>query len=204
MPSDVVTTTKQGKVIVISGPSGTGKTSICNQLLARIPHAVWSVSATTRPRRKHEIGGDLLPGVQASYEYLSIEEFQAMDDRGDFLETADYVGHKYGTPRVPVEKAIGEGKHVIVEIEVQGGIQVARRMTDSIRVFVLPPTRETLEARLRGRKTESAAQLKKRLAEADGEIAAARDSGCYQYFVVNDDLDETVRDVLDIIRKETE
>lgn len=204
MPSDAMTATKQGRVIVISGPSGTGKTSICNQLLAKMPNAVWSVSATTRPRRKNEIGGDLLPGVQASYEYMTDEKFQTMKDRGEFLETAEYVGHMYGTPRGPVEKATSEGKHVIVEIEVQGGMQVAEKLSDSIRVFILPPTRETLEARLKGRKTESAAQLKKRLAEADGEIAIARDSGCYQYFVVNDDLDESVQEIMDIIRKETE
>ncbi len=204
MPSDAVTAVKRGKVVVISGPSGTGKTSICNQLLDKLPNAVWSVSATTRPPRKHEIGGELLPGLQASYDYVSKEEFQAMLDRGEFLESAEYVGHMYGTPRGPVEKALSEGNHVIVEIEVQGGTQVAQQMPESIRVFVLPPTRETLEARLKGRKTESAANLKKRLAQADGEIAVARDSGYYQYFVVNDDLHETVAEIMDIIRKETE
>ncbi|MEE9294768.1 MAG: guanylate kinase [Phycisphaerae bacterium] len=197
MPNDgpVKTARRTGRLIVISGPSGTGKTSICNRLLEQLPDAVWSISATTRPKRPNEVAGE-------NYRFISPEEFEAMRARGEFLETAEYVGNMYGTPAAPAREAVQTGKFMILEIEVQGGVQVAQAMPDSIRVFVLPPTHETLVARLEGRKTESAEQLKRRLAEADGEIAAAQDLGCYQHFVTNDILDETVADIMDIIDKE--
>lgn len=187
----------RGKLIVISGPSGAGKTSICNALLARDPGAVWSVSATTRPPRGQEKSG-------SSYEYISREEFDARRERGEFLEWAEYVGHLYGTPAKPVDRALEAGNNVIMEIDVQGGAQVAERVPESIRVFVLPPTMESLKARLEGRHTESAEQLTKRLAEADGEIGFARDSGRYRHFVVNDVLEDTVAEIEGIIRSETE
>ena len=182
--------------MVISGPSGTGKTSICNALLVRLANAIWSISATTRQKRSNEKDGE-------NYRFVTGEQFQVMRRRGEFLETAEYVGNFYGTPIKPVEEAVAAGKAVIMEIEVQGGIQVARKVPDSIRIFVLPPTRETLEARLKGRRTESADQQEKRLREADGEIAVARDSGAYQYFVTNDVLENTVNEVIDIIQAET-
>ncbi len=197
MPNDdpVKTARRTGRLIVISGPSGTGKTSICNRLLEQLPDAVWSISATTRPKRANEVDGE-------NYRFISPEEFESRRARGDFLETAEYVGNMYGTPAGPAREAVQAGKFMILEIEVQGGVQVAQAMPDSIRVFVLPPTHETLVARLEGRKTESAEQLKRRLAEADGEIAAAQDLGCYQHFVTNDILDETVADIMEIIDKE--
>ena len=198
MPSDgsIKTLRRTGRLIVISGPSGTGKTSICNELLKRLPGAAWSISATTRPKRSNEVDGE-------NYRFITHEQFEEMRTRGDFLETAEYVGNLYGTPAAPAREAIEAGKYVILEIEVQGGVQVAKAMPDSICVFVLPPTRETLVARLEGRKTESAEQLQKRLAEADGEIAAARDLGCYQYFVTNNILEDTVQQIMAIIEKET-
>lgn len=187
----------RGKLIVISGPSGAGKTSICQALLARDPSAVWSVSATTRPPRGKEQSG-------SSYEYVSREEFEARRARGEFLEWAEYVGHLYGTPAKPALQAMETGHNVVMEIDVQGGVQVAERVPDSVRIFVLPPTMESLKARLEGRHTESADQLTKRLAEADGEIGFARDSGRYHHFVVNDVLEDTVAEIERIVRSETE
>ncbi len=184
-----------GKLIVISGPSGAGKTSICNALLERLPKTNWSVSVTTRPRRGGEVDGD-------SYEFVSADEFERRAQADAFLENAEYIGHRYGTPRRPVEEALASGQNVIMEIDVQGGMQVAQRMPESIRVFVLPPDRASLRARLEGRKTEAEEQLAQRLAKADGEIATARDSGAYDYFVVNDILETTIEEVCEIIRKE--
>ncbi len=186
---------KPGRVIVISGPSGAGKTSICEALLAGDPHMVWSVSATTRPCRGAECSG-------RNYEFITREEFERRKSAGEFLETAEYVGHLYGTPLKPVRDALAAGRDVLMEIEVQGGQQVFQKMPESIRIFVLPPNMESLKARLAGRRTESAEQLERRLARADGEIGFARDCGCYGYFVVNDVLDETVAEIREIIRKE--
>jgi guanylate kinase len=182
-------------VIVISGPSGTGKTSICESLLQRLPSATWSVSATTRTPRGNEKEG-------SAYEFISREEFARRAAAGEFLETAEYVGNLYGTPIGPVRESVEAGGFVIMEIEVQGGLQVAERMPESIRVFVLPPSMESLKARLAGRKTESEEIMKRRLAKADGEIGFARDSGAYQYFVVNDVLEDTVDEIIGIIEKE--
>ena len=186
---------KRGVLIVVSGPSGAGKTSICNALLARLPQTVWSVSVTTRSPRPGEVDGE-------SYSFVSGVEFDARLAMGDFLENAEYVGQKYGTPRGPVENALSCGRNVVMEIDVQGGVQVAERMPESVRIFVLPPDMRSLRARLEGRKTEAEEQLRRRLAQADGEIATARDSGCYDHFVVNDVLESTIEEVMGIIRRE--
>ena len=188
---------RRGLLVVISGPSGAGKTSICDALLTRDPQAVWSVSATTRPLRGSEAGG-------SSYEYISRAEFEARRERGEFLEWAEYVGQLYGTPAAPAFEAREAGRDVVMEIDVQGGAQVAERVPESVRVFVLPPTMESLKARLEGRRTESAEQLSKRLAEADGEIGFARDSGKYNHFVVNDVLEDTIEEIAGIIEAERE
>jgi len=182
-------------LIVISGPSGAGKTSICKALLEQLPDTVWSVSMTTRPPRPGEVDGK-------SYRFVSHAEFESRVKGGEFLEFAEYVGHMYGTPRRPVEESLAIGRNVVMEIDVQGGIQVAQQKPDSVRVFVMPPDAQSLRSRLEGRKTEAVEQLAKRLAQADGEIAAARDSDCYPYFVVNDVLESTVEEVKRIIEKE--
>ncbi|MBN2446259.1 MAG: guanylate kinase [Phycisphaerae bacterium] len=186
---------KRGKLVVVSGPSGAGKTSICNELLRILPNARWSVSVTTRAPRGQERDGE-------AYSFVSRDEIQRMIAAGELLEHAEYLGQIYGTPLKPVEDAVARGEIVVMEIDVQGGAQVAERVPDSVRIFVLPPTMYTLKARLEGRQTESETLQQKRLNEADGEIAFARNSGHYQYFVTNDILDETVARVLDIIKKE--
>jgi guanylate kinase len=186
----------RGKLVVVSGPSGAGKTSICDELLKRIPNSRWSVSVTTRPRRGHEVDGE-------AYQFVTREEFDRMVAHDELLEHAEYLGERYGTPRRPVEDAVAAGEIVIMEIEVQGGSQVAQRVPESIRIFILPPTMETLQARLQGRQTETEALQRKRLAEADGEIGFARSSGCYQYFITNDILKDSVDQVIQIIEQET-
>ena len=189
------TTTSRGKLIVISGPSGAGKTSICQALLRQLPRTVWSVSVTTRPQREGEVSG-------RSYEFVTPADFEKAERAGEFLESAEYVGHRYGTPRQPVEQAIARGDNVVLEIDVQGGMQVAAKAPESLRIFVLPPDRDSLRARLEGRNTEAQQQLARRLEKADGEIAVARDSGCYQHIVVNDVLEETISNVIGIIKQE--
>ncbi len=184
----------RGRLIVISGPSGAGKSSICEILLEQVHRAVWSVSATTRLRRRGELPGE-------SYEFVSREEFERRRAGGMFLEWAEYCCELYGTPRAMVEEAIRGGESVVLEIDVQGGAQVASRMPESIRIFVLPPDMASLKARLEGRRTEAEMQMRGRLAKADGEIAFARDCGAYDHFVTNDVLDETVAAVKRIIEE---
>lgn len=191
-----IPSSQRGRLIVISGPSGTGKTSICNALLEHLPRTVWSVSVTTRKERPGEADGHC-------YEFVTREEFESREAAGEFLESAEYIGERYGTPKKPVEDALAGGRNVVMEIDVQGGMQVAVSMPESVRIFVLPPDMESLRARLEGRKTEATQQVTRRLAKADGEIATARDSGCYQHFVINDCLETTIEEVNEIIRKES-
>lgn len=185
----------RGKLVVISGPSGAGKTSICRAILDRIPNSRWSLSVTTRAPRGTERDGE-------EYNFVSRDAIQRMIDADELLEHAVYLGEIYGTPRAAIEQSLAAGEVIVLEIDVQGAAQVAERMPDSIRIFVLPPTKETLKARLEGRHTETQALQEKRLREADGEIAFARGSGVYQHFVTNDDLEATVAQVLDIIHQE--
>ena len=161
-------------------------------LLELLHNACGGVPANTRPIRNGEADGE-------SYQFISRDEFLRRKQNGEFLETAEYLGELYGTPLGPIRQAVEHGEYIILEIEVQGGKQVAEKMPESIRVFILPPTMETLKARLAGRKTESQQQQAKRLAEADGEIGFARDNRCYDHFVTNDELDSTVAEITRII-----
>lgn len=182
----------KGLLVVVSAPSGGGKGTILKELFARNDNLRLSVSATTRNPRPGEENGK-------QYYFMSREEFEDMIREGKMLEHAQYVGNYYGTPRGPVDKWIGEGRDVILEIEVQGGAQVKKLMPECVSVFILPPSMAVLAERLRGRGTEDEETVLKRLETARQEIPCAKD---YDYVVFNDRLEDAVEDILIILRAE--
>ncbi|HKO22546.1 MAG TPA: guanylate kinase [Candidatus Eisenbacteria bacterium] len=181
-------------VVVISGPSGAGKSSFVKALLGRYPRdLVYSVSATTRPRRAHETEGK-------DYFYLGREEFQRRVGAGEFIEHAEVHGELYGTLKSQTEAVLRSGRNVLLDIDVQGGHSVRTIYPDGVFIFVLPPSLADLEERLRARGTDSEERIRLRLENARREIAIARE---YDYAVVNDDLEDATRKVLAIIEAET-
>ena len=183
---------EKGLLIVFSGPSGVGKDTLLKRLLERYPNIRLSVSATTRsPRSGEENGKD--------YFFMSRERFQELFSQDKMLEHAEYCGNYYGTPSEPIENWLSEGKDVILEIEVQGGAQVLQKRPECVSIFVLPPSIEVLEKRLRSRGTEDEETIQKRLGAAKEEIAKVYQ---YGYAVVNDDLDEAADEIAAILRAE--
>jgi guanylate kinase len=178
--------------IILSSPSGGGKTTIAQQLLERRNDLGYSISCTTRPARPGETHGK-------DYFFLTREEFLARRARGDFAESADVHGNLYGTLRSEVSRVLAEGKHVVMDIDVQGARQMIQAFPESVTIFVLPPSGEILLARLRGRKTESPQQLVARLHSALRELRAVEE---YEYVVMNDDLDTAVTRVGSILDAE--
>jgi guanylate kinase len=179
-------------VIVVSGPSGVGKTVICERLLALDPTLVRSISATVRPPRPDETDG-------VDYHFWSGERFQKGIAEGHFLEYAEVHGHLYGTPRAPIEEHLRQGRSPVMNVDVQGGHSVKRLMPESVLILVAPPSMEVLERRLRGRGTDSDDVIRQRLENARGELAEWRR---YDYAVVNDRLGEAVEQVRDVIAAE--
>jgi guanylate kinase len=183
-----------GALIIISGPSGVGKTTICRQIVEALD-AFLSVSATTRPPRKGEVDG-------VSYRFMNREAFLEQLERGAFLEYAEvYGGHYYGTPAEPVRQALETGRAVVLEIEIDGTIQVMRRYPEAVSVYILAPTAADQQDRILGRKKDSADAIAERLSKADAEIQQARDSGAYRYFVINDKIKDCVDRILQIVRE---
>ncbi len=183
---------EKGLLIVFSGPSGVGKDTLLKRLLERYPNIRLSVSATTRSPRSGEEN-------EKDYFFMSRERFQELLSQDKMLEHAEYCGNYYGTPSEPIENWLSEGKDVILEIEVQGGAQVLQKRPECVSIFVLPPSIEVLEKRLRSRGTEDEETIQKRLGAAKEEIAKVYQ---YGYAVVNDDLDEAADEIAAILRAE--
>ena len=181
--------TNKGLLIVYTGASGVGKGTIMKELLRKNPNLRLSVSATTRAPREGEVNG-------REYYFVTHERFDELIAEDGFLEYAEYVGNKYGTPKEPVFRMLDEGLDVILEIEVKGFLQVKEACPDCVTIFIAPPSFEVLQERLRGRGTESEEVIEQRLKTAEQELQS---HNLFDHVVVNDDLDRAVEEVLSII-----
>lgn len=183
---------RQAFPIVLSAPSGAGKTSVARAVLKRFPELGFAVSCTTRPRRPGEVAG-------RDYDFLTEEEFLACADAGDFVEWARVHGQYYGTPRAAIEQPLAAGRHVLLDVDVQGAKSLLAEYAFAVSIFLLPPSAAAMADRLRTRGTEEEGVLRARLEEATREIARARH---YQYVLVNEELEETVALFEHILRAE--
>jgi guanylate kinase len=191
------TDTDDGMLVIISGPSGVGKTTITRAVERTIPGAVFSVSATTRPPTPADVDG-------VDYHFISEEQFVAMIDAGEFLEHVHLFDKRYGTPRRWVEEQLTRGRLVILEIDVVGAVKVKQQMPRAFGMFILPPSEEELLRRLRSRKRESEEAIQKRFAEAKREIAQSNvhidaqgaSVPVYDTFIVNDTLDHATQQAI--------
>jgi guanylate kinase len=177
-------------ILIVSGPSGSGKSTLVQRIL-ELPGTMPSVSCTTRPRRATEASGKC-------YAYVTEAEFDAMVSRGEFLEYARVFGrHSYGTPKKWLDEARAKGLDLVLEIDVQGAAQVKQKLPESVAIFILPPSREELERRLRSRGQDSDDEISRRLARARDEIAAF--GKYYDYCVVNQDVESAGREAQAIV-----
>jgi len=183
--------TKKGRLFVVSAPSGAGKGTVIRKLLELKPDLVLSVSVTTRAPRIDEAEG-------VSYFFVTHETFLEMIERNEFLEYAEYVGEYYGTPKIPVNKFLGEGRDVLLEIEIQGAKKVMQTMPDCVTIFIVPPDMDELERRLRGRGTDSDGKLEARLQKAYQEMS---EKDKYMHIVVNDEVLCAAQEILSIINE---
>jgi guanylate kinase len=178
-----------GILIVLSGPSGTGKGTICQALLQANANLNYSISATTRPPRPGETNG-------VDYWFKNPVEFQQMIDGNQLLEWAEVYGNRYGTPRPYVMKLLKEGKDVVLEIDTQGALKVKKQFPEGVFIFILPPSLDELAARIQKRGTETAESVERRLGSAVQEMTCATE---YHYLVINDQVPEAVRRIQSIL-----
>ena len=179
----------KGKLIIFSGPSGSGKDTLLAKVFERHPEIKLSISSITRPMRVGEVEGE-------KYHFISREEFEERLSRDEFLEHNVYVNNYYGTPKQPVINAIENGEDIILEIDVNGAALVRKKVKDAISIFIMPPSYEELKRRLTGRGTDSSEVINQRLNAALSEIERANE---YDYIVTNDIVDRAVDDILHII-----
>ena len=178
--------------VVLSAPSGAGKTTIARALVKKIEDVVFSVSATTRPARDHEVDG-------VDYHFVSDAEFRAMIEADELVEWAEVHGHLYGTSREALQAAREEGRFVILDVDVQGAMQMRDRVPDSVLVFVLPPSADALVERLTERGTEEEDNVTQRIENARGELEQV---SRFDYIVVNENLDQAIDEVRSIVLAE--
>ena len=180
---------RKGIPIVVSAASGTGKTSLCVRLLQTLSHVERSISYTTRAPRGEEVDG-------RDYYYVEDGEFDRMVQADEFLEWADVFGKKYGTGEAAVRKQLDAGVDVLLDIDVQGGLQVQERLPEAVLIFLLPPSMDELRRRLINRATDAPDEIERRLSEASNEMQQCRN---YDYLVLNDDFDKAASDLRSII-----
>ncbi|MBN1204238.1 MAG: guanylate kinase [Myxococcaceae bacterium] len=179
-----------GLLLVLSAPSGAGKTTLAHRLLKEVPGGIFSISITTRrPRGKEQDGVD--------YHFVDVSTFQEKIDRGEFVEWAEVHGHFYGSPQSVVDEARARRGVAIFDIDVQGGQAIKRKHPDAVLVFVLPPSMEELERRLRDRKTDADETIRRRMLAARSEIE--RGIASYDYIVVNDDFERAYQDLRSVV-----
>ncbi len=183
---------EKGILLVFSGPSGVGKGTICRALQQDDPSLQLSVSATTRPPRKGEVDG-------IQYYFLSKDSFTKMIEEGQLLEWAEVYGYYYGTPRRFVQETLDRGNDVMLEIDIQGALQVKEKFSEAVLIFIVPPTRSELISRLVSRGTDSPKEIKKRLGCTSAEIKLASH---YDYIVINDEIQSVLNKIRAIITAE--
>lgn len=183
---------KKGILLVVSGPSGAGKGTICKAFLEKNPEVKLSISATTRLPREGEVDG-------VNYYFIDKDKFKSMIDKEEFMEHAYFFENHYGTPKKPVLENLENGKDVVLEIDILGAMQVKERCPEAVMIFILPPSIEELKHRITGRGTETPEQVKKRLSRAMEEIRKIEE---YSYFIVNDDVKRAVEEMEAIVLSE--
>ena len=183
---------RRGIPFVVSAPSGTGKTTVCRRLVERDEHIAFSVSHTTRPQRPGEVEG-------LHYHFVTRAEFDRLRAEGAFVESAEYAGNFYGTSFASLDAPLERGRDLLLEVDVQGALQLRERRSDARFVFLLPPSLDELERRLRGRGTDAPEGVARRLAEVRRELAAVH---AFDYAVVNEDVEGTIQTLLAIVAAE--
>ena len=178
----------KGLLIVVSGPSGTGKGTVCSELLAQTPELAYSISATTRQPREGEVDGK-------NYYFMDKAQFEKMIEEGGFLEYANVYGNYYGTPLGKIEERLAAGEDILLEIDTQGALNVMKKCPDGLFIFLVPPSLAELERRIRGRGSETEESLQKRMGSACKEIEDGRK---YSYVVVNDTVKHAVQRIMAI------